>query len=261
MKRSNVFNVNKPEGLTPLQAIEKFKLKFPEYADQKIAYAGRLDPMAEGVLILLVGEECKNRDEYQDLDKKYYFEILLGIETDTLDPLGLISGEENLESRIQNLVSVNNNPEFDILYSKFIGLIELEYPAYSSFNVQGKPLLWWARNNKLNEIEIPKKKVNIHSIEFQGSYLISQNDLLVAVQQRIEKVEGDFRQREILKKWNEVEDMKEFNILKFEARVSSGTYIRVLSKKIAESLGTIGIAYRIVRLQVGEFEIKDSLHL
>ena len=65
----SVIPVYKPLGLTPLQAIVKFKKLFPDYANEKISYAGRLDPMAEGLLLLLVGEENKQRNEYEDLSK------------------------------------------------------------------------------------------------------------------------------------------------------------------------------------------------
>ena len=44
-----------PVGITPLQAIEKFKEKNPKYNKIKMGYAGKLDPMAEGVLLILVG--------------------------------------------------------------------------------------------------------------------------------------------------------------------------------------------------------------
>ena len=54
-----VYNVFKPQGLTPLEALERLreKLKLPK--ELKITYAGRLDPMAEGVLILLAGSKVK----------------------------------------------------------------------------------------------------------------------------------------------------------------------------------------------------------
>ena len=55
----NIINIYKPVSITPLQAIEKFKLQNPCYKNQKISYPGRLDPMAQGILLLLVGNENK----------------------------------------------------------------------------------------------------------------------------------------------------------------------------------------------------------
>ena len=50
--------VNKPIGKTPLEMVQFFKKNNPEYAESTISYAGRLDPMAHGLLILLIGGVC-----------------------------------------------------------------------------------------------------------------------------------------------------------------------------------------------------------
>ena len=52
--------VNKQIGETPLEALEKVRREHGFDANLPMTYAGRLDPMAEGLLIVLVGEECKN---------------------------------------------------------------------------------------------------------------------------------------------------------------------------------------------------------
>ena len=85
-----VVNVYKPISPTPLQVVEKFREKHPEYAESKISYAGRLDPLAEGVLLLLIDKENKKREKYQKLDKEYEFEVLFGAATDTYDLLGIV---------------------------------------------------------------------------------------------------------------------------------------------------------------------------
>src|SRR5262245_8184953 len=86
-----VLPIYKPVCLTPNQLIEQLRNKHPEYQNEKIGFAGRLDPMAHGLMLLLIGYENKNRTEYLNLDKTYYFKILLGVETDSYDLLGLIT--------------------------------------------------------------------------------------------------------------------------------------------------------------------------
>mgnify|MGYP000153282325 CR=1 FL=1 len=85
----NILNIYKPVGLSPLDIINILKDKSPEYQDVPITYAGRLDPMAEGVLLLLAGDEVHKNEEYQKLDKEYEAEILIGFNTDTYDVLGI----------------------------------------------------------------------------------------------------------------------------------------------------------------------------
>ena len=60
-----VLLLKKKVGETPLEIISEFKKNNLEYQNQKLGYAGRLDPMAEGLLLVLIGEECKKRKEYE----------------------------------------------------------------------------------------------------------------------------------------------------------------------------------------------------
>ena len=78
-----VIVLNKKEGETPLESLENFRAKNKKYQDVKMTYAGRLDPMASGVLLVLAGDETKNKEKYLNLDKEYEFEILFGFATDT----------------------------------------------------------------------------------------------------------------------------------------------------------------------------------
>ena len=80
-QKSASISLNKPISMTPLQAIKVFQKQNPIYKNTKIGYAGRLDPMAQGVLLLLINNENKKFNTYSKLDKEYIAEILLGIST------------------------------------------------------------------------------------------------------------------------------------------------------------------------------------
>src|SRR5438045_1977436 len=105
-----VIVVYKPQGVTPYQLIEKLKKQNSDYEGIKIGFAGRLDPLAHGVMVLLVGEENKNRAKYLGLEKEYEFSVLFGVETDTYDYLGLLVSEEysappsDLENKIKDFI-------------------------------------------------------------------------------------------------------------------------------------------------------------
>lgn len=253
-----IINLYKPISLTPLQVIKIFREKNPEYKNIKIAYAGRLDPMAHGVLVLLVGDECKKRDKYQRLDKEYEFEILFGIETDTYDILG-----------IPKLVDIDYDHN-DILRATSYELRKLngeylqQYPAYSSMVVKGHPLFWWARQGRLDEIKIPKKKVTIQKIEILSSRQLAVDSILRIISNKIKAVDGDFRQEEILNTWGKLLaplETHNLQLIKFHARVSSGTYIRSIASDFGLKLGTGAIAFDILRTKVGEHELEDAYRL
>src|SRR3989344_9613864 len=94
----NIIVLNKKEGETPLEALENFRPRNKEYKDIKMTYAGRLDPMASGLLLVLVGKEIKNKEKYLALNKEYDFKILFGFATDTYDILGRVTHSKVLTS-------------------------------------------------------------------------------------------------------------------------------------------------------------------
>lgn len=251
MQSSPVIPVWKPVAFTPLEVIQKLKMQIPEYANETISYAGRLDPMAEGVLVLLMGEENKKRKEYEDLVKVYDAEIVLGLKTDSFDGMGLVTGvssqgvsREKIESTLMGMV----------------GGFDQAYPPYSSRTVGGKPLYWWVRHNKLGEIKIPSKNVEIFSIsdcEFEN---VSSGKMVEVLSPKIKSISGDFRQEEILHEWKvfagENKDTQ-FVKISFEIAVSSGTYIRAIAQDLGERLGTGAFLFSLVRTKVGKFS-KDQ---
>jgi tRNA pseudouridine(55) synthase len=237
-----MINVYKPVGISPLDVINLLKEKSSEYKDVPVTYAGRLDPIAAGVLLLLAGDEVHKKEEYMKLDKEYEAEILLGFETDTYDILGI--------SRLTQPVGL-----IEETLKNIVGEISLPLPPYSSYKIEGKPLFMWAREGKLSEIEIPMRTTTVHNAEVIDSYEKNSEELFKQITEKIEKVNGDFRQEEILKNWEYVlNNNKDQNylIVKAKFNVSSGTYIR----SIAHHLG--GVLLGLTRTKVGDFDIKDS---
>jgi len=251
---NEIVTINKPRGLTPLQAVVLFKNKFPAYKEEKISYAGRLDPMAEGLLILLIGNQNKNRNEFESLKKTYEFDILLGISTDTYDALGIITKS--------SLVSKNKGSRCVSLLPSFIGEHDQAYPPYSSMTVSGKPLYYWAREKKLETIKIPAKTITISSLVVLSKSSILAQDLIDQTVTRISKVKGDFRQNEIIDSWRSLSlTSQSFSLLSCRTEVSSGTYIRSLAHRIGIQLGCGAIAYRICRTNVGDYELAKAISI
>ena len=74
-----IISVYKPKGITPYQLIQYVKQTYPEYHNKKIGFAGRLDPLAHGVMLLMVDEATKERDKYLTLPKEYACEAIFGM--------------------------------------------------------------------------------------------------------------------------------------------------------------------------------------
>ena len=251
----NTIYINKPIGLTPLEVVNKFKRKYPEYKNEVISYAGRLDPMAQGVLILLIGDENKNRDNYLGLDKEYESEFVIGVSTDTYDSLGLVKEVNNIKI---------DKKKLEEELSKFIGKRVQEFPPYSSKVVNGKPLYFWAREGRLDEIKIPEKEIEIYSVDVLDQKNITGEDLAKKIIEVVIGVKGDFRQEVIIENWKKFgKNYKDTKLLMIKVRItcSTGTYIRGVANELGENLGTHAFAYSIARTRVGEVSLDDCLSI
>lgn len=253
-----VIKVYKKTGETPLHCIDNLKKQHEGLRLLPMTYAGRLDPLAEGVLLVLVGEECKKKDEYLNLPKEYEVEVLFGFSTDTYDVLGKVA---SLEEKFKSFYEIKKGKTSDYvskILPEFIGNIKQEYPPYSSRPVKGKPLFMWSREGKLDEIEIPTHNVYVESINIIQNSEIRGDDLLKLIKEKISNVEGDFRQEKIISIWeNELENKKEeiYPIVKLRISCGSGVYMRSIAHEIGEKLGIGALALSIVRTRIGEYKI------
>jgi tRNA pseudouridine(55) synthase len=249
--------LEKKVGETPLQVLEAYKAGHPELLSVPMAYAGRLDPMASGKLLVLLGEECKVQEKYHDLDKEYEFEVLFGVGSDSGDVLGLL--ETGDKSTIEEDVAHAIKP--------LVGEIELPYPHFSSKTVQGKPLHTWKVEGRIGEIAIPTKRSHIYKLELLETQTKTAQEVYEYATKKIETIPkviderkalgNDFRRDEVRTSWKiffeHAGSEKPFTIAKFRCVCSSGTYMRTLSEVIAQKLGTKGLAYSIHRTKIGRY--------
>ena len=250
-----IHNLYKHRGETPLECIQNFRKKHPEQKEEKWTYLGRLDPMADGVLLAATAEDIKKRDEFLNLDKDYDFTVLFGFSTDSYDILGKIF-------RVEKIDSVSESTLIR-LTKAYEGKREQKYPAFSSKTVNGVALHDLARRGVIDDIEIPTKNVTIKKLEFLGFDTLLPKELLGRSLMDIGKVKGDFRQHDILILWKQMlggfERQDKIFLGKFKAHVSSGTYIRGIVNDLGNSLGIGACALSITRTKVGEYDIKDSI--
>ena len=251
----NLHLVHKPVGMTPLEAMTAYIRDWE--LTEKTSYAGRLDPMADGLLLVLSGALCGQQSVWQNHEKMYCWELVLGLSSDTYDVLGLSTGTPEQWGRERLEEAVANASD---LLSKGCGKRMQPYPAYSSVRVRGHPLFWWAQQGRLDEVEIPQIQVEVYSCEVGCVRWIGAQELLLDMKRRIHLVSGNgFRQEAILAKWELVlqplidqnQNRFQFPILSIRSRVSSGTYIRSMAHSIGSKLNVGGLAWSISRAAVG----------
>lgn len=252
--------LEKEVGETPLSCAEKWRAAHPEYQGVPLAYAGRLDPMASGKLLVLIGDECKYQEKYHNLDKEYKFSVLFGITSDTADVLGRLETVSEIPEITETILKKN--------IEGLAGDITLPYPKFSAKTVKGKPLHMWTLEGKLDEIELPTKTSHIYHIGLDAIESRSRESICNEALEKIESIPpvteerkalgNDFRRVDVRKDWHEVLSTQtlptEYTIAHFTCAASSGTYMRTLATVIAEKAHTIGLAWHIHRNAIGTYD-------
>ena len=253
-RSGGVLNLYKNLGETPRERLERLRAQKPHYAHEVLSYAGRLDPMAEGVLLCLVGSANKRREAYLELSKEYVLDILFGFSTDTYDVLGRVMETGDPSHIHREAVRKGLN--------EFRGHIAQQYPPYSSKTVEGKSLFEWARANALSSLVLPSRTVNIFDISIEAMYKVGEADLLSYIETGVDKVNGDFRQDEVVSAWKryiKAAGEREFPCATVRISCSSGTYVRSVAHGLGEELGVPALALHILRTQVGDYSVEKSL--
>lgn len=209
---NGIIIINKHKGCTSHDIVYKVR----KIANTKVGHTGTLDPMATGVLPLLIGKGTQCSKYLINHDKIYQVKLQLGQKTDTADSEGSIIEEKQVKQENMNIEMVEK------ILKSFIGKQEQIPPMYSAIKVKGKKLYEYARKGQT--IDIQARKIEIYDIE-----LIKIN---------IQKKQ-----------------------IEFKVSCSKGTYIRSLCEDIAIKFGTVGHMCELKRIQVGKFNINNSITL
>jgi len=235
--------IHKPIGVDGTLCVSTY---LKNLGKKKFVICGKLDPMAKGVLLVLFDDDCKLMNSYLLKDKIYEWYIIWGISTDTTDTLGCIT----------NVIDIDFDEKLiQKELCKFIGTYKQNFHKYSAINLiskitgERKPLWKWAKENRLDEIDIPNKEVIVKYIELLYSKQISFNDIKKSMLYNLNKITGDFRQDIIKKQWLSFSKNKLY-ISKFKAYVSTGYYIRQFVEDFGTHLGYLGIALDINRTEI-----------
>lgn len=143
--------IDKPEGITSFAAVSKVRRAFGE---KKAGHTGTLDPMATGVLPVLLGSATKLSDYMLSSDKRYLAEITLGYSTDTLDVTGNVTERKDFSCDNGDVVRVLKN---------FVGEQMQLPPAFSALKIDGKKAYELARKGEAPALS--ERKINIFSID------------------------------------------------------------------------------------------------
>ena len=252
-KAPQIIAIHKPVGIPSHRMAIELSKKF----HTKVSHTGNLDPMAEGVLVFLIGaESLKNQTLWQAADKEYEFDVVFGFSTDSYDQLGIVIDFKKYEITKQPIKELTH------YINDLKGKQVIKRPVYSYKMIRGKPLNWWARQDRLNEIKLPEVKIEIHKAELLKLWTVTKVYLNETIIKNVHRVEGDFRQEMILKRWDQAfcqHPNKCFYIARIRISCSKGTYVRSIAHNLGNAIGIPSFALRILRTRNGDFKLDDCI--
>lgn len=145
--------INKPKNYTSHDIVYKIK----NIVNEKVGHTGTLDPLATGVLPLLIGKGTLCSKYLIDHDKIYQVELKLGMKTTTADSEGKLIEEKEVLSEMLEEDKVKQ------VLETFLGKQSQIPPIYSAIKVNGKKLYEYARNNQ--KVEIKSRNIEIYKIK------------------------------------------------------------------------------------------------
>ena len=150
--------VDKPLGKTSFDCVRDVR---KQYNTKKVGHIGTLDPMATGVLAILIGQATKLSDYLMEHDKEYIATLKLGKSTNTGDSEGEIIEEKEVNKNVLDEIIITE------ALNSFLGETYQIPPMYSALKVNGKKLYEVARSGQ--EIERKARKIVITSIELDSN--------------------------------------------------------------------------------------------
>ena len=254
--------LDKPRGLGSTQAVGLVKrvLRQGGYAKTKVGHGGTLDPLAEGVLPIALGEATKLAGRMLDSDKIYDFTIRFGEQTDTLDTEGEVVARSDHRPTLA---------EVEAALPAFTGAIEQAPPAYSAILIDGQRAYDLARAGQ--EVEMKTRAVTVYGL-VTSSPLVGEDSVACSHGELAKLGEGDERNAPSPTSASEQARKPAYPLplgertelseqVTLTAHVSKGTYIRSLARDIALALGTVGHVTYLRRIKAGPFTEQQAISL
>jgi len=215
-----VINVYKEQGYTSHDVVAKLRGILHQ---KRIGHTGTLDPAAEGVLPVCLGNATRLVERLTDKTKEYLSTMRLGIVTDTDDLTGTVLSEHRGD--------LPSEAEIESACRSFIGTYAQLPPMYSAIKQDGKKLYEIARARQT--VERKTREVTVSELQILTPDDVPETD----------PASGSVRD------------------VRFRAVVSKGTYIRALCRDIGEKLGCGASMAALVRTRSGEFLAETALKL
>ncbi|MCA9369116.1 MAG: tRNA pseudouridine(55) synthase TruB [Pseudomonadales bacterium] len=217
-KKAGMLLVDKPSGISSHTVVNWARKAF---GVKKIGHTGTLDPLASGLLVLLVSREyTKLQDTYLKQDKEYFVVAELGVVSDTFDRMGRVE-----QTATYDELALVTQSQIDSALHAFVGESLQTVPAFSAVKIAGEKLYDLARKGNIDTFDLPTRSITLTNIVLHS-------------------VMRDGQQKKVF--------------VTFSVGCSSGTYVRSLVQDFGVTLGCGALVSELRRERIGTFCIQDE---
>jgi tRNA pseudouridine55 synthase len=217
---SGVLVIDKPRGPTSHDVVARVRRAL---GTREVGHAGTLDPMATGVLVVLVGEATKLAPFLTAEDKEYEAKIELGSETDTLDAEGSVTRRSEVPAETRAELGAPCRPALDLAILRERGRLTQVPPSFSAIHASGERAYRRARRGEALTLEA--RPVVVKDLEVLDAGLDPTPWITI------------------------------------RAKVGKGYFVRSLARDLASALGTVGHLAALRRTRSGSFGLEEALRL
>lgn len=211
--------IHKPSGITSHDVINQVRRRL---GTKEVGHAGTLDPLAEGLMVLLVGEATKMSSYVLEKNKQYEVTLKLGIETDTLDITGQILREhQEVTCSGREVIEKAQSLQGDFVW---------EVPLYSATKVAGRKLYEHARSGTGEDVVIPRKPMSFWGVEALEIKSPEKNS-------------------------------SEPHSYRFRLNCSKGSFIRTWVQQLGSSLGCGAVMTELTRTSSAPYLLQNAVEL
>jgi tRNA pseudouridine55 synthase len=156
MMQDGILLIDKPTGMTSFGVVARVRRVLSQQQGKKVkvGHTGTLDPFASGLMVLVVGKECKNAGHYSKLDKVYEATFYLGKTSTTGDTEGVLTEESGL---------IPSQREVEQALGHYTGEIEQTPPMFSAIKINGKRAYKLAQKGEV--FTVPSRRVTVYALD------------------------------------------------------------------------------------------------
>lgn len=251
--------IDKPSGVTSHDVINTVRRIT---GVRRTGHAGTLDPLATGLLIVLIGREyTRLQDHCMKLPKTYQVECEFGFETDSYDTDGQITWQVSDTDLVDPFVNLSADRIASSL-ERFVGTIDQTVPLFSAVKIGGKKLYKMAYANRAIGVQDTEPQNQASGGGLRATQELETKQVSVSNLSPAVDLPSNLPSRSVHVSTFRLDSFSaQTRRASFTVSCSSGTYVRSLIFDLGRVLGVGATVTALRRTHIGLYSVKDAIQI